>query len=332
MTASLYSYSLPTNIPSLPIREGLLLEYDGGWGEIAPLPGRSRETLLEAKEEILRCLPNLSKTTPIYPSVRFGIESASRPLRSIRVPLSLFNRPRPGFTTLKLKLGHLSIDDAIALVQSLFKTYRLRLDCNQAWTLDEALYFVSHFSPQDFDYLEEPVPSSDLIRFSTLTGFPIAVDESYFYRDPLGFVNFGGPQSGSDFDDREESHIAAIWPTKDRQKMGRSDGRKNSQNLTGRGGIYELPNLKAVIIKPTCTGFVPKLPVPIVLSSSYESSLGLLQIGSLASQLPVGLDTFGLFLQDLLVPPLKAENGYLTWSPTHAHPIDKTKLCLIAAL
>ena len=57
----------------------------------------------------------------------------------------------------------------------------------------------------------------------------------HVYRDPLGFVNFGGPQSGSGFDDREESHIAAIWPTRDRQKMGRSDGRKNSQDLTGRG-------------------------------------------------------------------------------------------------
>ncbi len=62
-------------------------------------------------------------------------------------------------------------------------------------------------------------------------------------------MNFGGPQSGPGFDDREESHIASIWPPGsstthrrwggaiDRRKMGRSDGRKNSQNLTVRG-IY----------------------------------------------------------------------------------------------
>ena len=37
-------------------------------------------------------------------------------------------------------------------------------------------------------------------------------------------MNFGRPQKGPDLNDREEGHIAAIWPTKDRSKMGRSDG------------------------------------------------------------------------------------------------------------
>jgi len=57
------------------------------------------------------------------------------------------------------------------------------------------------------------------------------------YREPSGFVNFGGSQSGSDLSDRDESHIASIWPRSDRLKMGRYDGLPNSQNLTVRG-IY----------------------------------------------------------------------------------------------
>jgi o-succinylbenzoate synthase len=55
---------------------------------------------------------------------------------------------------------------------------RLRLDCNRSWTLDQALAFTRHFSPQDFDYLEDPVQTfPELVRFSELTGFPVAVDE-----------------------------------------------------------------------------------------------------------------------------------------------------------
>ncbi len=77
------------------------------------------------------------------------------------------------------------------------------------------------------------------------------------YCAPSGFVNFGGPQNGTDLEDREEAHIASIWATNDRSKMGHSDGRKNSQNLTvlsisrpicvqrveqnGLGGIRLLP-------------------------------------------------------------------------------------------
>jgi len=46
-------------------------------------------------------------------------------------------------------------------------------------------------------------------------------------------VNFGGSQKGPGLNDREESHIAAIWPTRDRSKMRLYDGPPNSQNLTG---------------------------------------------------------------------------------------------------
>ena len=54
---------------------------------------------------------------------------------------------------------------------------------------------------------------------------------------PLKLCEFWRPQNGLGFDDREKSHIASIWPTKDRRKMGCYDGRKNSHNLSGRS-IY----------------------------------------------------------------------------------------------
>ena len=56
----------------------------------------------------------------------------------------------------------------------------------------------------------------------------------HVYCAHLGFGNFGGSQNDSDFEDREEAHIASIWATSDRRKMSRYDGRKNSHNLSGR--------------------------------------------------------------------------------------------------
>ena len=51
MTARLYSYKLPLKNLPWKEREGLILEWNGNWGEIAPLPGFSRESLAEAKAE-----------------------------------------------------------------------------------------------------------------------------------------------------------------------------------------------------------------------------------------------------------------------------------------
>ena len=80
MVTKLYSYELKTSWQKRPTRKGLLLQWNDGWGEIAPLPGWSSETLDEAKDEILSLLPNLDSAKPRLPSVQFGIEAASKPL------------------------------------------------------------------------------------------------------------------------------------------------------------------------------------------------------------------------------------------------------------
>lgn len=312
MVAKLYSYELKVRSAKWPVRKGLLLEWNDGWGEIAPLPGFSAETLDEAREEIEDFLPCLESATPRLPSVQFGINAASRPFsrKRLKIPMSLLNNPRPGFSTLKLKLGHLSIEQAVEHVKQFVGSYRLRLDCNRSWTLDEALYFASHFSPSDFEYLEEPVKTfQDLTLFSELTQFGIAVDESI-----------------------------RQFP------------------------CHQIPTLKAIVVKPTIVGvrssdpYTPcaltkdlckpmwvareQAPLPgfkgrspfVVLSSAYESSLGLLQIARLYEDedpFP-GLDTFRLFEEDLLTPPLVAEDGFLFWPGTNGCPIDRTKLCQIA--
>ncbi len=276
MPTRLYSYKFPLDTRNWKTREGLILEWNDGWGEIAPLPGFSRETLEEARTEILSLLPNLSNAKPTLPSVQFGLACASKPfsLDPIRIPLCALG-PKPNFSTVKLKLGHLSLDEALSLVKQHYKNHRLRLDFNRKWSLEQALSFAKHFQPDDFEYLEEP--TSDLLTFSKQTHFPIAIDESFF---------------------------DSPWE--------------------------QIPSLKAIVVKPTLHGALPKTHLPIVLSSSYESGLGLLHIARLANcSFPIGLDTYDAFQDNLLT--ITCKDGIFSWQPT-PQPINLSKLCLIASV
>ncbi len=249
-------------------QQKLLVQIDDCWGEISPLPGFSQETFAEAKQEILQVLHEDKQ--PTLPSVIFGLSVS--PLTPIKVPLCALNRPRVGCSTLKLKVGHLTIDEAVPFVKQYIGKYRLRIDCNRKWNLEKALAFTKHFRPTDFEYLEEP--THELDEFAKRTDFPIALDETL----------------------REYKDIACA---------------------------------KFAIIKPTLSGTIPKLPIPIIFSSSYESSLGILQIARLGSrEIAHGLDTFS---PDFIDPPITVENGFLTWFPSK-NPINIDKLCLITTV
>jgi O-succinylbenzoate synthase len=167
----------------------------------------------------------------------------------------------------------LALKEAVALVKEHLGK-NLRVDCNRAWSLDEALEFASHFQASDFEYLEEPTKSvEELISFSKKTGFPIALDES----------------------------IHTDWT--------------------------QIPTLKAIVVKPTVVGFIPRVPphLKLILSSGHESGLGLVHIANLAKpKWPVGLDT--VFEDDLLIDPIRLSAGFFEWEKSE--PIlDFGKLC-----
>lgn len=270
-----YLFKYQLNLKNGKTRQGLILQCEDRFGEIAPLPGFSKETLEEATQEALEWIRSEKK--PTLPSVRWGVECAKKTLQSVRLPLAALG-PRKGFSTVKLKLGHLSLTDAITLVKQHYRNSHLRLDCNRSWTLSQAMEFASHFEPTDFVYLEEPVQSfEELIQFSKTTGFPIALDES----------------------------IHSNWD--------------------------QVPSLKAIVVKPTVVGSIPEIPphLQLVLSSAYESGLGLLHIANRATNsLPIGLDTYRAFESDLLTQPIDCSNGIFSWSVSNP-PIDLSKLCAL---
>jgi len=72
------------------------------------------------------------------------------------------------------------------------------------------------------------------IQLNSFLDAPETASRATLYGARPSLVNSGGPQSGSDSMNHDESHIASIWPRNDSSKMGCSDGPPTSSNLAAR--------------------------------------------------------------------------------------------------
>lgn len=281
----------------LKTRDGLFIHLqDGerqGWGEIAPLPGFSVETLEEAQSALvawsLAWRQGENPPEPSLPSVAFGVSCALAELNDElpleaeyrAVPLctgdpdELFARlaALPGEKVAKVKIGLYGSGCVTAgwinLLHEAIPDLQLRLDANRAWTPLKAQQFAKYVHPQYRDriaFLEEPCKTRDDSRaFARETGIAIAWDES----------------------------------------LREADFRFQAE-----------PGLRALVIKPTLTGSLRKvreqvatahaLGLTAVISSSIESSLGLTQLARIAAWLTPqtlpGLDTLALMRAQLIRP------------------------------
>ena len=252
-------------------RQGLLLRTDGGWGDAAPLPGFSRETLDDVIAEWRAGPPFTS------PSLKFAHASAQRPVVGLTVPINalllgsdadVVNQARclagSACPAVKLKVGrHADVADDVRLVRQVRQQLRpdqhLRLDANRAWDQATATTFGHGVAGCDLEYIEEPLRQPELLEdFYAETHVPYALDET-----------LTEPYDVSDF-----SHASALIckPTL----------------LGGRDRIEQLAR----------TG------KPLVLSACFESGIGLSRIAQWADDFspgcPVGLDTYSWLSNDLL--------------------------------
>lgn len=318
----IYRYSLPFTEPlklagaTLNRREGLLLRLTAesgaeGWGEAAPLPGFSREALDEAASG-LRSLAEavlgreVSDTYPDaapdpVPSARFGFETALSNLRAVAegrtlagvltggappretVALAALLSGPPervlegaeraraaGYRAVKLKVGRRDVGEDAALARSVAAVLgdgvSLRLDANRAWGFGEAVEFVRLARGTRFEYLEEPLSEPELLpELARETGAAVALDES----------------------------LVGIEPE----------------------DLADHRYVRAVVLKPTMLGGLrrslrfaeeaSRLGMTPVVSSAYESGVGMLALVALASRVgdaPAGLDTHRRLAADLLRP------------------------------
>lgn len=252
-------------------REGVLIRLESssggvGWGEVAPLPGFSKETLEEALKDLIE------GNDSSYPSVQWGQASAMldlmQPIEVDSIPVRILEKE-------KIKVGHLTLKEAIKRVE---ESDCSGVDMNQQWKLKEALSFAKHFPK--LNYFEEPlIPGEDVEAFP----YPVALDESL--RDEI---------------------------------------------------LPSYPAVKMHIIKPMLHGYpIPRKVkgVDFILSSSYESELGIYQLAKLCYRLnlplkPMGLGTCHLFEEPLFEEEPYYKNGSLHFPKEWRLKMDKIQVIL----
>jgi O-succinylbenzoate synthase len=290
---TLYEFALQCQ-PPFETRKGMVLKIEHpderiGWGEISPLPGRSQESLAQAKRQLLALLKHNRQPKTLYPSVSIGWEHAhhiNTPINTQFPLCALLTGTRKqilekaesvysqGYRTVKVKVSNLSFIDAYEVLSLLSSQFSVRVDVNQAWSFGEALSFFSRFAQDAFEFIEEP--TSEIDKLSLFT-HPFALDESLL-------------------------------------------------QLT-KNELSTFSKLKALVLKPTIIGnqkkcaryqtLAQELNLLCVLSSAFESGLGISQICALSHTLgieniPLGLDTYRLLKEDLLIPPLDFSKPHLT--------------------
>jgi o-succinylbenzoate synthase len=189
---TLYHYALSYHL-FFPKRQGFLLHVihsaGEGWGEIAPFPGRSQETLIQAQEQLIAHLENKNRA-PLFPSVHFGLSCALSPRKkSVSIPLSallLGNRDailakaetafNQGYRSAKIKVSGLELKEASVLLKQLASSFSLRVDANRAFSFEEAVDLCADIP---IEYIEEPTYEID--KLETFP-FPYALDETLLER------------------------------------------------------------------------------------------------------------------------------------------------------
>lgn len=163
------------------------------YAEISPLPGRSKETIDEALLQLIAVLKRKKTSSDLYPSVSFALATALKQCSFSPIPLcALLSGSKQeiieqallakhkGFSSAKIKISQLSLEDAFSILDYLRKMFFLRVDANQCFSFQEALYFFEQFPPLAFDFIEEPTwETSRLADFS----HPFGLDET-LEKDP----------------------------------------------------------------------------------------------------------------------------------------------------
>lgn len=270
-------YKYTLPLTSGKMREGLLVHLKG-WAEIAPLPLYSKETLQEVLAQLKKPKP------PLFPSVAFGLESAEAAcLKPFSVPIAAF---------LAGTKEQILAQAQTALTQGC-RTAKLKL---KGLSLQDALFLIQ--------FLHEK--------------FCLRIDgnQSFTLEEALTFCK---QLPANSFEYFEE-------PLKHPHELKNFPYPVAIDESIEEVSLKQIPNLKALIFKPTIRGgkeailrykqLAQEHACDLVLSSAFESGVGLFHIASLIQRfhLPlsaVGIGTYFFLKEDVLKTPLEIAKGKL---------------------
>ncbi len=266
------------------------------WGEIAPLDPFSPESYAQAKEQLLEKLARLIQGDfylgGLFSSVHFGIESA---LTDLICPSS-----PPPLSTQALLSGSLEEIYSKGLKIRNYPAVKIK---------------VGHLEvAKSIPLVKELLP---------LLPKKIRIDanQKWSYDQGMAFANSFAPDT---FDYFEEPFVSfkdyASFP----YPIALDETIRSAQIET----FFKLATLKALVIKPTlmggCSRLIPflrraqKKGIAFILSSSYESELGIGLIAKIGrrlqvADLPMGLDTCSLFKEPLFKERIICREGRITF-------------------
>lgn len=193
------------------------LENGEGVGETVPLSGYSKESGelvwsllrewsgrlpgMEAKEALLQLEPVRRKHPFAAAALVTAIETARHPLdlpeetsvqllgtvmahREEELEGEIESLLQQGYSVLKVKVGWDEREDAtyVRQVQKIVGDRALiRLDANQAYSLEQATYLTRHIGPDGIELFEQPFSIGDwesMVRLSKISPLPLMLDES----------------------------------------------------------------------------------------------------------------------------------------------------------
>jgi O-succinylbenzoate synthase len=326
----LFRYSLPLRGPlvlggtTLRRREGLLVRLSGdegaeGWGESAPLPGFSKESLHQATEQMRRTAGTLvgrdvtdgwtegdggelggelERSAPA-PSVRFGLELAARNLRAVSAQRSwpeLFaGRSRVPVNGLLSGSGDKVLEAARRMKDAGYETVKLKVG---ARTVTEDARLVRKLIEELGNTISLRLDANRAWGYEQAAEFLGSVPRFEYLEEPLAdptllpqlVREFGAPVA------LDES-LVGMEPE----------------------ALQDHRYARAVVLKPTLLGGISNtlsmaeralgLGMTPVVSSAYESGVGTAALVALAAGIgehpvPAGLDTYRTLVEDVLDTPL----------------------------
>nr|WP_216853054.1 o-succinylbenzoate synthase [Phytoactinopolyspora halotolerans] len=272
-----YAIPLRSRFRGLDVREGVLIEGDGGWAEFSPFREyddaeaavwwrAAREAADTGWPEPVRDRVPVNATVPAVPPEQV-VETLSR---------------FPGCTTAKVKVaadGQSAGQDLArleAVRDALGPAGKIRIDANAAWDADTAARLLPRYdhAAHGLEYVEQPCPTvEELADLRRRVSVPIAADESIRRADdPLRVARM------------EAADVAVL-------------------KVQPMGGVR------------ACMRIAEQIGLPVVVSSALETSVGIAAGVALAAALPelpyaCGLATASLLERDV-TDPLIASGGFL---------------------
>ncbi|WP_298753886.1 o-succinylbenzoate synthase [uncultured Nocardioides sp.] len=277
MSVRVWSVPMTTRFRGITVREGVLLEGPGGWGEWSPF----LEYDPAVAEPWLRCAEEAAAgdwPTPLRDRVPVNVTvPAVRPERAHAIVAA------SGCRTAKVKVAEPGQaegeDDARleAVRDALGPDGHVRIDVNGLWDVDTALRRLPALerAAGGLEYVEQPVARvEDLAVVRRRQHVPVAADESIRRAaDPYRVR------------DLEAADVAVL-------------------KVQPLGGVR------------ACLRIAEDIGLPVVVSSALETSVGIAAGVALAAALPelshaCGLATVSLLTDDLAVEPLLPVDGAL---------------------